>query len=240
MDVGAALAFEQESEPEGERGGKRWVERCGWALVDVLVRTVLVERTPRCSSYEWFEAGVLARSGTHTQEVEGFEALARNDGDQLHFAEEADFVGREPGGEREGHASVVCYGIACAVLEYEVALQFLMYNGGLEVGRACPAVDRVSTKLRRLKWCLGDIRPNVVYSSFFTPTLQCAHYSRAHCWILHLRFDRPSVWSHAIAMASFFSRSYILLGLPLAWWSRSVEQTVPEPYLVCLLPSQHR
>lgn len=37
-------------------------------------------------------------------------------------------------------------------------------------------------------------------------------------------------------MASFISRSYILLGLPLSWWTRSVQETVPEPYLVCPYP----
>ena len=34
-------------------------------------------------------------------------------------------------------------------------------------------------------------------------------------------------------MASLLARSYILLGIPLSWWARSVEQIVPEPYLVC-------
>lgn len=50
------------------------------------------------------EAGVLA---THSQELEGFEALARDHGHLLHFAEEADFVGREPEWKREGHVCVV-------------------------------------------------------------------------------------------------------------------------------------
>lgn len=34
---------------------------------------------------------------THTQEFEGFEALAWDDGHELHFAEEADLVWREAG-----------------------------------------------------------------------------------------------------------------------------------------------
>ena len=51
------------------------------------------------------EAGVLA---THSQELEGFEALARDHRHLLHFAEEADFVGREPGWKREGHGCCLC------------------------------------------------------------------------------------------------------------------------------------
>ena len=50
------------------------------------------------------EAGVLA---THSQELEGFEALARDHRHLLHFAEEADFVRREPGWKREGHVCLV-------------------------------------------------------------------------------------------------------------------------------------
>ena len=62
-----------------------------------------------------FEAGVLATVGTHSQELEGFEALAWNHRHLLHFAEEADFVGREPGGERESHdcCSVVLWHFSC-------------------------------------------------------------------------------------------------------------------------------
>ena len=33
MDVGAALTFEEEGEPEGEEGWEGWVERGGGALV---------------------------------------------------------------------------------------------------------------------------------------------------------------------------------------------------------------
>jgi hypothetical protein len=38
--------------------------------------------------------GWRTRLTTHTQELEGFEALARNHRHQLHLAEEADFVRR--------------------------------------------------------------------------------------------------------------------------------------------------
>lgn len=54
------------------------------------------------------------------------------------------------------------------------------------------------------------------------------------CGTLHLQPSRVT------AMASIFFRSYILLGLPLSWWKSSVEQNVPQPYLVCLLPMCHR
>ena len=85
------------------------------------------------------EAGVLA---THSQELEGFEALARDHGHLLHFAEEADFIGREPGRKREGHARldvctmallVLC---SCCVI---YVINYWMYRAVSEsVGRACP------------------------------------------------------------------------------------------------------
>lgn len=74
---------------------------------------------------------------THSQELEGFEALARDDGDLLHFGEEADFVGRQPSWEREGHGCImVCYIIACVCSFVQCK-----YNGGHSgVERACPAI----------------------------------------------------------------------------------------------------
>ena len=64
------------------------------------------------------EAGALA---THSQELEGFEALARDHRHLLHLAEEADFIGREPGREREGHVRGV-YAMALLVRLLAVAV----------------------------------------------------------------------------------------------------------------------
>ena len=66
------------------------------------------EEGPVCSSYECDEAVVRELLCTHSQELEGFEALARDHRHLLHFAEEADFVGREPGWKREGHGCCLC------------------------------------------------------------------------------------------------------------------------------------
>ena len=51
----------------------------------------------RDAPYESFELGDRVVLSTHSQELEAFEALAWDDRDQLHFAKEADFAGREPG-----------------------------------------------------------------------------------------------------------------------------------------------
>lgn len=39
-DVGAALAFEQDGEPEGEVGALGWDEGFGWALGELSISTV--------------------------------------------------------------------------------------------------------------------------------------------------------------------------------------------------------
>lgn len=60
MDVGAALAFEEKGEPEGEGSGEGWVQRVGWALGGEVVSWGVVggEGGPVCSSYECMEAVV--------------------------------------------------------------------------------------------------------------------------------------------------------------------------------------
>lgn len=104
------------------------------------------------------EAGVLA---THSQELEGFEALARDHRHLLHFAEEADFVGREPGGKREGHVLCICYGIACVAscccmraVEYRLYYSRIAVSRGTRLPRDKVEIDG----LKRSRIGRGDIR----------------------------------------------------------------------------------
>lgn len=87
------------------------------------------------------EAGVLA---THSQELEGFEALARDHCHLLHFAEEADFVGREPGWKGEGHVGVyamaLLVGVLVVVCDPSIIIGYTTAEWRSRVGRACPAI----------------------------------------------------------------------------------------------------
>ena len=96
------------------------------------------------------EAAVLA---THSQELEGFEALARDHRHLLHFAEEADFIGREPGGKREGHVCCICYGISCvASCRCMRAVDYRLYYSRIAVSRG--------TRLPRDKVEIDGLKPS--------------------------------------------------------------------------------
>lgn len=126
-----------------------------------------------------FEAGVLATVGTHSQELEGFEALARDHCHLLHFTEEADFIGREPGREREGHGWVVVCTMALLVRVLVDIFVPLIVPYTVEwrsrVGRACPAIKVEIDRLKRSEFKLVtsdhlDVTlPNI---PFFALTLQ--------------------------------------------------------------------
>jgi hypothetical protein len=100
---------------------------------------------PRCALLTSVQRLGRILAATHTQELEGFEALAWDHRHLLHFAEEADFIGREPGWEGEGHG---CECVAVYARALCVCLQLICSIAVTQSGTRLPRDLRVATKLR--------------------------------------------------------------------------------------------
>lgn len=95
QNVGAALALEQEGEPQGDVGSVRRVERLQRALYYYQLQPMY----NGCLMCGGVEAGQ-----THSKQLKSFKSLAGNDGHKLHFTQERNLGGREPRRKRQCHS----------------------------------------------------------------------------------------------------------------------------------------
>lgn len=117
-------------------------------------------------------------------------------------------------------------------------------RSNLSIERALPALKHLAARKPISGWKvsshlagLSDIRTT---DFTFLPFPQGHHFLQSkiydHSYIPlpsgDLTYQSVPSEGDIPKMASFASHSYILLGLPLSWWTRSVQETVPEPYLV--------